>query len=55
MLNDQQIVLIDKEIERLEDKKREVKIQNYSEDLKKSFEDYADGRIDALKWAKENL
>jgi hypothetical protein len=55
MLNDQQITKIDAEMKRLEDFIVDAKQRYTSPVLKTALEDTVNGRLDALKWAKENL
>ena len=47
MLNNEQIARIDEEITRLENRKQD--------EIPEDAKTYIDGRIDALKWAKESL
>lgn len=56
MLNDEQIARIDAEAIRLENRKVEIKeCLNYAPILKQALEDFINGELDALKWAKETL
>lgn len=55
-MNQQQIEIIDKEIERLYNRLIEIKSSfNYNSILKEELNTYLDGRIVGLEWVKENV
>lgn len=55
-MNKEQIERIDKEIERLDNRGREISLSlNYSKELNEELQSYIHGRIDSLKWVKENI
>jgi hypothetical protein len=55
-VNQQEITKINEEIKRLQNKIETIKFSpGYSPDTKEELESYIGGRIDGLKWVKENV
>jgi len=49
-MNEEQLKIIEEEIDRLFKRKWDIDVSGISD-----FETYINGRIDSLKWVKENL